>query len=133
MIVSVPKVENPKVFGDLRPISLCNFCFKVISKLLNTRLAPTLPIIISEEQIIDNIMLAQEMIQKIDSKVRDGNLVLKLDLAKSYDRLSWLFLTKVLGLCEVFNGQSDGFFSSSRGVRQGGPFLQAFLSSLQRF
>lgn len=142
-------MASPKNFGDLRPISLCNFSFKVLSKLITTRLAPILPSIISEEQsgftwnrsIVDNILLAQEVIQKLDSKVRGSNVVLKLDLAKAYDRLSWLFLTKVLrqfGFCEVFidmvwriisncwysllfNGEVAGFFSSSRGVRQGDP------------
>lgn len=51
---------------SLRPISLCNFSFKVVSKLLTSRLAQVLPSIISEEQsgftqtrsIVDNILMA---------------------------------------------------------------------------
>ena len=113
MLVTIPKVDSPKTFGDLSPISLCNFSFKILSKLITTRLSLILPTIISEEQsgftkstsIADNILLAQKIIQKIDLKARDCNIVLKLDLAKAYDRLSWLFLTKVLrkfGFCEMF-------------------------------
>lgn len=69
------------------------------------------------------------------------NVVIKLDMAKAYDRLSWLFMTKVLrkmGFCERFigvvfviisnnwysvllNGQPHGFFKSTRGVKQGDP------------
>ena len=100
---------------------------------------------------MDNILLAQEVIQKIDSKVRGHNVVLKLDLAKAYDRLSWLFLIKVLrqfGFCEVFidmiwriisncwytlllNGDSAGFFPSYRGVRQALSLLAYLLLPLK--
>lgn len=96
LVVTVPKVENLKNFSDLRPISLCNFSMKALSKLLSSRLAPLLPSIISLEQsgftktrgIIDNVLLAQEMLQKLNTKVRGNNVVLKLNFAKACDRLS---------------------------------------------
>src|SRR4051812_24362972 len=73
LIVPIPKVPNPESFKDLRPISLCNFTSKIISKMLANILAPILPQIISEEQcgfvkgryIFDNILLAQEMVQSL--------------------------------------------------------------------
>lgn len=46
LIATIPKVESPMSFKDLRPICLCNFCNKVLSKLLSTRLAKILPHII---------------------------------------------------------------------------------------
>lgn len=149
LLVSIPKIESPKSFSDLRPISLCNFSMEVISKILTTRLASILPILISEEQsgftrvrnITENILLAQEKIQKVDAKVRGCNVVLKLDLAKAYDRLSWFFLIIMLrkfGFSEVFidmvwriisncwyislfNGEADNFFPCCREVRKGDP------------
>lgn len=104
LIVAIPKGSNPTNFGDLRPISLCNYCAKVISKVLADRMALILPCIISPEQsgfvkgrnITENILLAQEMLQRIDSKVRGSNVMLKLDMAKAYDRMSWLFLLHTL-------------------------------------
>nr|XP_018625123.1 uncharacterized mitochondrial protein AtMg01250-like [Nicotiana tomentosiformis] len=73
------------------------------------------------------------------------NVVIKLDMTKAYDRLSWLFLTKVLrkmGFGERFiglvfgiisnnwysvliNGQPYGFFKSTRRVKQGDPLSPA--------
>lgn len=46
--------------------------------------------------IIDNITLAQELVLDIDRKVRGGNIMLKLDMAKAYDSLEWPFLLTVL-------------------------------------
>lgn len=39
-LVLILKVECPQQFSELRPISLSNFTCKIISKLLNQRLAP---------------------------------------------------------------------------------------------
>ncbi|KAM7505438.1 hypothetical protein LguiB_004342 [Lonicera macranthoides] len=81
------------------------------------------------------------MIKKTKTRVRGSNVKLMLDLTKAYDKLSWLFLTKVLrqfGIYEEFidmvsrivsncqyslilNGQSTGFFLSTRGVSQVDP------------
>lgn len=77
LIIPVPRVASPETFKDLRPISLCNFCSKVISKLLSVRLAKVLPNIFSPHQgsfvqgrsILDNILLTQEMIQSIKNNV----------------------------------------------------------------
>lgn len=103
-IVIIPKVSNPVKFGDLRRISLCSYNAKVILKVISNRMASLLPHIISLEQsdfvkgrnIIENILLAQEMLHKLDSKVKGNNAALKLDMAKAYDRISWPFILKVL-------------------------------------
>lgn len=70
-----------------------------------------------------------------------GNLAIKIDIAKAFDTIDWSFLVKVLkafGFNNIFcewihtillsaklsisiNGKSEGYFSCSRGVRQGDP------------
>lgn len=99
--------------SDYRPISLCIFFYKIISSIVNKRLASLLPAIISQEQsafvkgrhITENIALAQELTYELARKTRGHNIILKLDMAKAYDRLEWDFLFAILekfGFCKNF-------------------------------
>ena len=68
-ICMIPKTERPTRMTELRPISLCNVGYKIISKVLCQRLKICLSRLISETQsafvagrlISDNILIAQEM------------------------------------------------------------------------
>lgn len=90
-LVMIPKVECPQEFTDLRPISLGKFSCKIISKLLNNRLAPLMHKLISPYQtgfikkrsISENIMLTQEMVHNINQSPLLGNVVMKLDMEKA--------------------------------------------------
>lgn len=46
----IPKVKNPESINQFRPISLCNFSYKIIAKVLANRLKRWLPEIINPEQ-----------------------------------------------------------------------------------
>jgi hypothetical protein len=47
----IPKENNPRTFGDYRPISLCNLCYKLISKVISNRIKPILLRELSCEQL----------------------------------------------------------------------------------
>ena len=82
---------------DYRPISLCNVCYKVVSKILVERLKCLLPSLISQEQsafisdraILDNVLIAQEILYSMGNKREGKNLMaIKIDMKRAYDRMS---------------------------------------------
>ena len=148
-LVLLPKINHPNKLKDYRPVSLSNFTNKIISKILSTRLASILPNIVSDNQsgfvkgrsISENIMLAQEIIHGIKLPKEGKNVVIKLDMVKAYDRVSWAYtciILRKMGFSELFidrawrimsnnwysvviNGKRHGFFQSTRGLKQGDP------------
>ncbi|XP_026443850.1 uncharacterized protein LOC113344004 [Papaver somniferum] len=141
-IVLIPKNCKSDAIKDYRPIGLSNFFFKIITKILATRLGKVLNKLISEEQVAfmkgrnihENIALASELISEISTERKYGNVGLKLDIAQAFDTLSWEFIIEVFkqyGFSEnwcswilsilnsawisvLINGSPEGFFSISR-------------------
>ncbi|XP_049391503.1 uncharacterized protein LOC125855893 [Solanum stenotomum] len=98
-LVLIPKKDNVQSFSDLRPISLSNFVNKILSRIVHDRLENILPKLISPNQsnfvkgrnIIENVFLTQESVADIGKRGKPSNVILKLDMAKAYDRVSWFF------------------------------------------
>ncbi|KAF5468188.1 hypothetical protein F2P56_012363 [Juglans regia] len=93
-IVLIPKIPGPKSFDKFRLISLCSVAYKMFSKILVARLNAILPRLVFPEQeafipgrsIFENISLTQEMVHGMNKKNLGGNVILKIDMAKVYDR-----------------------------------------------
>ncbi|XP_061993341.1 uncharacterized protein LOC133711201 [Rosa rugosa] len=149
ILILIPKLEDAESISDFRPIALANFVFKIITRIMADRLGPIASRIISPNQsafirgrsIVDPIVLTSECVNLLDQKCKYGNLAIKFDISKAFDTLDWNFLLRVLrafGFDATFvnyihtilqsayisvsvNGQVNGYFTCSRGVRQGDP------------
>lgn len=74
-IALIPKVSGAESMGNFRPISLYNSFYKIISKVMTTRILAVLPFIIFEEQkgfvpgrqILDSIILVHENIHSLSA------------------------------------------------------------------
>ncbi|GJZ08803.1 cysteine-rich receptor-like protein kinase, partial [Tanacetum coccineum] len=91
-IILTPKKPDPIGFSDYRPISLIGCVYKVISKLLSSRLARVINYIISHNQsdfisgrqILDGCLIANEIIQM--ASLEDQKLLLfKVNFEKAFD------------------------------------------------
>lgn len=150
-LVLIPKKDKVEEVKDLRPIALCNVLYKVLAKVLANGLQKILPGLISEEQsafvpgrnITDNVLVASELIHYMKRKQSGamGEVALKLDISKAYDRVSWGYLKyrmqsmgfsdrwiQWMMLCVTsvsysisFQGSSIGPIFPKRGLRQGDP------------
>ena len=106
LLCLIPKCNDPQSMKDLRPISLCNVIYKIIAKVLANRMKHLLSRIISSTQsafalgrsITDNAMIACELLHYMKRKQRGnvGEVALKLDISKAYDRVDWKFLQHML-------------------------------------
>ncbi|CAN0919302.1 LINE-1 reverse transcriptase homolog [Linum grandiflorum] len=145
------KVRHPEFITQFRPISVSNFQAKVISKILASRLQPLLSVLISDLQVAftgnrsiqDCIIVVHEVLHKFKTrkKGRKYDFLLKVDMHKAFDRVSWEFLSVTLAamgfnsqwidwiegiitsvrFSVMVNGTPSPFFRPSQGLRQGDP------------
>ena len=105
-IVLIPKCKEPKKITEYRPISLHNVVYKIASKVVANKLKKILPTIISDTQsafvygrlITDNVLVAFKAMHHISKKKsgKVGEMALQLDMSKTYDRIKWVFLEKIM-------------------------------------
>jgi hypothetical protein len=120
---------------------------------MDLRFKPLLPFVISKEQsgyvegrqILDSVILSHEAIHSLKSS-HIPNMIIKIDLSKSFDKLSWQYMKSlILGLgfsndwvdwvlsltsstffSILVNESPSQTFTPSRGIHQGYP-LSPFL------
>lgn len=151
LITLILKIENPESLTHFCPISLCNVLCKTLTKVLVSRLRSALSNVVGPFQnsfvpgrsTCDNIIIAQEIVHNLRSKKgKKCDMILKIDLKRSYDNVSWQFLSKTLvdfnlndhwieliincvtnvKASMLWNGEKLKEFSMEKGLRQGDPF-----------
>lgn len=162
LIALVPKVDNPILMSNLRPISLCNTIYKIISKILVAWLRPIMSQTINPaqssfvlgRQITDNILIVQEVLNLFRrSRGRKAYMAWKIDLSKTYDRMGWKFIMDVLWEIGIrgrvyelikqcittvtyqvlVNGEKIEEFKPGCGLRQGDPLsLYLFVMGMEK-
>ena len=100
----IPKEAGADTPDKFRPIVLCNVIYKIISKVIGNRLKPLLLLLISPEQsgfmegrqILDGVILVHEVLHSLKITTTPG-MMIKLDIAKVYDKLNLEFMERMLG------------------------------------
>lgn len=149
IITLLPKTMEANKIQQYRPICLLRCPYKLITKVMDIRVAPYAPKLFSIQQnafikgrdIMDGIMSLHEIMHYTHIKKHTG-VILKLDFEKAYDKVNWDFLlachrsrgfndkwcgwvSQILrnGTVSVkINDELGPYIQSAKGVRQGDPF-----------
>jgi len=68
-IALIPKVDNPRTYDDIRPISLWNCIYKVVAKVITCRSKPIWSKAISNEQ---SRFLEEQQIHEVPQVAKEG-------------------------------------------------------------
>lgn len=86
--------------------------YKIITKMLTNRLKELMPFLTSQNQcsfmlghqIADNIVIYKEVLCSMSHKTQGkGIMLIKIDLEKAYDRVSWRFIKDTLQIVGLPN------------------------------
>jgi hypothetical protein len=152
-VALIPKVNSPFGLGDFRPISLLGCLYKLIAKVLATRLGHVMNSLIAQNQsvfikgrnLVDGVVVVNELVDLM-KRQKKKCLIFKVDFEKAYDSVDWGFLEYMLGrfgfddvwigwiracvfggsLSVLVNGSPTNEISIKRGLKQGdllAPFL----------
>lgn len=148
-VTMIAKVANAERVSEFRHISCLNAVYKVIAKLLARRLQNLLPEMIQvnqtafvkDRQIVENVLLASELVQGYNKSGISKRGMLKIDLQKAFDSIEWSFVLDILAATGfptkyiqwisqcikttrfsiLVNGELCGYFKGKKGLRQGDP------------
>jgi hypothetical protein len=103
LMTLLPKSLDVVEIKDYHPISLIHCIGKLISKVLANRLAPKLSEVVNQSQSVfikgryiqDNFKFVQATSKLLHVR-KQPSLLIKIDIAKAFDSVAWLFLLNIL-------------------------------------
>ena len=147
-VTLIPKKESPTDIEDFRPISMVGCIYKIIAKILSSRLKDVITPLIDESQnafvrnrqILDGVLIANESLRWLKKNRIPGALI-KIDFRMAYDSIRWSFLRRVMeklgfgrkwiawimecvssaSMSILLNGSPLRPFKMEKGLRQGDP------------
>ncbi|WVZ71809.1 LOW QUALITY PROTEIN: hypothetical protein U9M48_020345 [Paspalum notatum var. saurae] len=147
-IILIPKVGDANKIQQYRPICLLNVSFKIFTKVATNRIVsvahkiirPSQTAFLPERNIMEGAVVLHETLHELHRKNLNG-VIFKIDFEKAYDKVRWDFLQQTLSMkglsttwCDWIrffvqggnvavnvNGQTDAFFQTRKGLRQGDP------------
>ena len=147
-ICPIYKKNDRRRISNYRPITLLNADYKILTRVLASRLATVAPTLIHGDQtgfvpgrkIFDNIRLTKTVVDYAEREEING-MIIALDQEKAYDRINHDYLWRVMGHAGfpekfintiktlysdaesvvILNGEISSAFRITRGVRQGDP------------
>lgn len=162
LLYLILKINNVHKAYHFMPIGLCNTHYKILAKnLLQTGLNPTLKLsfLLFKEPSpwgdmprISFQLPMKQCTPWTHQKWKNGWLVLKIDLQKAFDTISWSFIERILPLYNlpqlyikillsclrnvnytpIINGKKSQSFVLTRGIRQGDPLsLYLFILAME--
>nr|BAJ87385.1 predicted protein [Hordeum vulgare subsp. vulgare] len=103
LLTLLPKRVDAHKLGDYRPICLIHIVAMLFAKVLSLRIAPMLDSLVSRNQsafiagrsLHDNFMLVRQSLRMLHH-LGAPCIMLKLDLTRAFDSISWPFLFEML-------------------------------------
>lgn len=113
ILALIPKKEEAKGMRDYRPISCCNVLYKIVSKIIASRLKEVMPkcitlsqsAFIKERLLMENVLLATEIVKDYHKEAISPRCAMMIDISKAFDYVQWAFLLntlKAMGLLDKF-------------------------------
>jgi len=147
-VILLPKEANATSVKNFRPIACCSVIYKIISKILTSRMQGDLNNVVSENHspfvkgirvIFYNIIFRHELVKSYSRKGISPRCMVKIDLQKASDSVEWPFIKHLmleLGFPYKFvnwvmaclttasytfnvNGDLTRPFAAMKGLRQG--------------
>ncbi|MCO5614063.1 hypothetical protein L7F22_068344 [Adiantum nelumboides] len=144
IISLIPKGGDVSTLRQWRPITLMSSGYKILARMITSRLRPFLPDLIHSSQtgfvqdrsILDNVVTFYEAVEWV-RQTGQPTAIMLLDFEKAYDRVDWGFLEGTLHRMGFPDAWIQGIFalyrSSSAAVTIGGHVGRTFaLSRLVR-
>ena len=147
-ITLIPKVTDPQLLKEYRPISLIGYMYKIVVKILANRLKQVMHLIIDERQstfiegrhLLHSVLIANEVVEEARRNQKPC-IVFKVDYEKAYDSISWdffIYMLRRMGFCSkwiqwiegclksasisvLVNGSPSSEFLPQKGLKQGNP------------